>query len=161
MWVSKWVIAAAVVGVDEVVDNVRSQIEFRLSGDYEGVSPSRVRGLTENLGEWWRQPLTPWVVVAVLIVLAVAGGPVASRSRGRRADRRRAARSSPPRCSAGTRALNNHSQIHSWLVYRSLPIAFGGLSALVCAAVRTAPTSGQLRRSSGRSDERVPERARG
>ena len=41
MWVSKWVIAAAVVGVDAVVDDVRSQIEFRLSGDYEGVSPSR------------------------------------------------------------------------------------------------------------------------
>ena len=33
-------------------------------------------------------------------------------------------------------ALNNHSQIHPLLVYRSLPIAFGGAAALVYLAVR-------------------------
>jgi hypothetical protein len=35
--------------------------------------------------------------------------------------------------------LSNHSQIHSWLVYRSLPLAFGALSALVYATVTTVP----------------------
>ena len=33
-------------------------------------------------------------------------------------------------------ALNNHSQIHPQLVYRSLPIAFGAVAALVVAASR-------------------------
>lgn len=28
---------------------------------------------------------------------------------------------------------NNHSQIHSWLVYRSIPITFGGLLAFIGA----------------------------
>ena len=33
-------------------------------------------------------------------------------------------------------ALNNHSQIHPQLVYRSLPIAFGAVASLVYAASR-------------------------
>jgi hypothetical protein len=137
MWASKWVIAAAVLGVDDVVDNVRAQIEFRLSGEFAGVSPTRTRGLTDNVGVWWDQPLTPWVVVAVVAVLGVA-----------------AIRSRPGRATWGRIAvpsaivvvpvigwyvvLNNHSQIHSWLVYRSLPIAFGALSALAYATVTIA-----------------------
>ena len=80
--------------------------------------------MTDNVGVWWDQPLTPWVVVAVVAVLGVA-----------------AIRSRPGRAAWGRIAvpsaivvvpvigwyvvLNNHSQIHSWLVYRSLPIAFG------------------------------------
>jgi hypothetical protein len=140
MWVSKWAIAAAVLGAGEVVDNVRSQIRFRLSGDYEGVSPSRVRGLTENLDAWWRQPLTPWVVVAVAGAVVVA----LVRLRRRHGVVARIAGS----CALVAApvlgwyvALNNHSQIHSWLVYRSLPVAFGGLSAVVLAAATTAPVS--------------------
>jgi hypothetical protein len=134
MWAGKWIIAAAWLGLDDVADNVRSQIVFRLSGEYAGVSPTRTRGLTDNLDTWWDQPLTPWVVFTVVAILGVA-----------------TVRSRPGRA-AGARiatvvaivvvpvvgwylALNNHSQIHAWLVYRSLPIAFGALSAVVYAIV--------------------------
>jgi hypothetical protein len=155
MWVSKWLIAAAVLGVDEVVDNVRSQVVFRLSGDYEGVSRSRVRGLTDNLGEWWGQPLTPWVVVAVVGVLVVA----AVRWRRQSAVAARigvccALVAAPMLAWYG--ALNNHSQIHSWLVYRSLPVTFGALSALVYVAIKTAPRR-TISSLPGRLDGRVSE----
>jgi hypothetical protein len=138
MWVWKWVIAAAVLGLDDVVDNVRSQIVFRLSGEYVGVSPSPTRGLTNNLDVWWNQPLTPWVVVAVVAVVGVA----MVRSRPGRAVGAWIAASSAlvvVPVVGWYVVLNNHSQIHSWLVYRSLPIAFGALSALVYVTVTTAP----------------------
>lgn len=135
MWASKWVFAAPVLGVGDVIDNVRNQIEFRLSGDDAGVSPNRTRGLTANLAEWWGQPLTPWVIAAVAVGALVAG----LRSRGRGG-------SAPPWAAIATSCAiiavpvagwylvsNNHSQIHSWLVYRSIPITFGGLLAVIGA----------------------------
>jgi hypothetical protein len=151
MWVWKWVIAAAVLGLDDVVDNVRSQIVFRVSGDYAGVSPSRTRGLTDNVGVWWDQPLTPWVVVAVVAVLGVA------------TVRSRPGRAASAWIAASTAivvvpvvgwyvVLSNHSQIHSWLVYRSLPLAFGALSALVYATVTTVPEVTRSHLITGRPD---------
>ena len=134
MWVWKWIFAAAVLGLDDVLDNVRSQIEFRLSGEFEGVSSSRTRGLTDNLSVWWDQPLTPWVVVAVVAVLGIA--TIRSRP-GREVGTWIAASSAlvVVPVMGWYLVLNNHSQIHSWLVYRSLPIAFGALSALLYATV--------------------------
>lgn len=130
MWASKWAFAAAVLGLDPVVDNVRDQIQFRLSGDDEYVSSVRTRGLTDSVEMWWRQPLTPWVVVALVGVLAA----VAIR---RRPDRstiiaigRRVLIVAVP-VAAWFVALNNHSQIHAWMVYRSLALAVGGLAAVV------------------------------
>jgi hypothetical protein len=137
MWGAKWALAAIAVGVDEVVDNVRSQIEFRVSGEYRGVSRTPTRGLTDNLGEWVHRPLSPWVLIAALTVLA--GVLVGTR-------RRRPPWARIAVCVAIVSvpvvawyvALNNHSQIHAWLVYRSLPIVFGGLCAFVYVALRTA-----------------------
>jgi hypothetical protein len=129
MWVSKWIIAAFVVGPDAVVETVKSQIGFRLSGGSHGASESRVRGLTINLSRWWDQPLTAWVVAATLATLVVA----AIRWRRGPADLARIAVC----CGLAAApvvgwylALNNHSQIHPQLVYRSLPIAFGAIAAL-------------------------------
>lgn len=140
MWGSKWVMAAALLGADEVADNVRSQIRFRLSGEYEGVSPSRVRALTENFDVWWRQPLTPYVVVAVATVVVIA--LVRSRPGDRVAARIALCCALVAAPVLGWyAALSNHSQIHAWLVYRSLPIALGGLSAVLLAAARAAPAT--------------------
>jgi hypothetical protein len=133
MWGSKWVIAAIVVGVDKVVDTVRSQIDFRLSG--QRVDPSWAGGLTETLSTWWDKPLTPWVVFAVAAMVAVVA--VYGRRRGH-------VMVGTGLCVAITvvpvvawyLALNQHSQNHQWLLYRSHPIAFGAIGALVYAAMR-------------------------
>jgi hypothetical protein len=136
MWIWKWVFAAIALGPERVVDDVRSQVEFRLAGDYEGVSDSPVRGLTSNVEYWWDRPLTPLVVVAVLAVVV----SVAVRNRRRLSGQVAV-------CAAIVvvpfvlwyLALSNHNQIHVWLTYRSIPLAFGALGALVLAAA-AAPT---------------------
>jgi hypothetical protein len=134
MWATKWVFAALALGLDDVVDDVRRQIEFRLSGGYEGVTATRSRGLTDNLAEWWNQPLTPWLVAALLILLGI----VAVRARLGRPPWSAVAASAAIVAvpTAGWYAvLNNHTQIHFWMVYRSIPLAIGGIVALVIAAV--------------------------
>ncbi len=140
MWGSKWIIASITVGLDAVVDSVTSQIGFRLSSGTHGVSDSRVRGLTINLSEWWRQPLTPWVLFATLGMLVVA----TLRWRRGLADLARIALC----CGLAVvpvlgsyAVLNNHSQIHPQLVYRSLPITLGAVAALWYVASKR-PTDG-------------------
>lgn len=133
MWVSKWVLAAMVVGISEVVDAVRNQIEFRLSGEYRDVSPSRTAGLEKNFSEWWNKPLTPWVIVLTVMLVVAVVGRTWFRRRNVEGWRDTAL------CvlivavpfMAWFMALDNHTQIHAWLVYRSLPIAFGAVGAMV------------------------------
>ena len=135
MWASKWVIASLAVGPSTVMDAVTEAIEFRLSSGTHGVTDSRVGGLTINVEQWWDQPLTPWVVFGTLAAVAV--GTI----RWRRSD---GDIGSTAACCAIVAvpvvswylALNNHSQIHPQLVYRSLPIAFGAVASLVYAASR-------------------------
>lgn len=153
MWGGKWVIAAAVLGSDDVVDNVRDQVRFRLSGDYEGVSSNRLRGLTAVVEMWWSKPLTPWILAAVAVVLAVT------------ALRRHALPSAGSLVAVGTVVvavaawfvvLSNHSQIHPWLVYRSLPIALGAVAALVHADIaRRTPEAPRPQRYTARLPSRA------
>ena len=137
MWVWKWVFAAIAVGPKRVVDEVRSQVEFRLAGEHEGISDSPARGLTSNVEYWWDRPLTPLVVVATLALV----GTVAVRNRRRLSGQVAvsAAIVAVPFVSWYL-ALSNHNQIHVWMTYRSIPLAFGALAALVLAAA-TAPTT--------------------
>ena len=134
MWASKWVLAATVVGVDAVVDNVRTQIEFRLAGEHGDVEPTPLRGLADVLETWWHEPLTPWVLLGLVAMISWV-----------------LARWRPSRTTWWTlgpvwlavvvpvagwfAALNNHTQIHAWIVYRSLPIAAGALAAVTWIAV--------------------------
>ena len=138
MWGWKWVIAAIVLGFDTVDESVRSQIEFRLSSGSSGVTDSRFGGLTANVEMWWDRPLTPWVVLGSVAALGVLA--LVSLARRRRLNGRWGlvicALIALAPAVAWYVALNNHSQIHPLLVYRSLPIAFGGASALVYLALR-------------------------
>lgn len=140
MWASKWVIASLFVGLSTVLDAVTDQIGFRLSSGTNGVSDSRVRGLTINVERWWDQPLTPWVVFGTLAVVAV-GLIRWRRSRGEIGSMVVCCAIVAVPVMSWYLALNNHSQIHPQLVYRSLPIAFGAVAAMMYAASR-GPTDG-------------------
>lgn len=135
MWASKWVLAATVVGIDAVVDNVRTQIEFRLSGEYGDVDPAPLRGLADVVETWWRQPLTPWVLVAVV---AATGCALVQR----RAPATTWAALGPVWAAIVVPVLgwfallDNHTQIHAWIVHRSLPIALGALAAVTWTTAR-------------------------
>ena len=142
MWGSKWIIAAVTVGVDEVVDSVRSRVDLYVQGGRQA-DTSRVHGLSDNLGTWWDRPLTPWIVFGILAVLVVAA------ARGRR---RTGILTTCAACAAIVAVpalgwylgLSTHSEIHAFLVYRSLPMVFGAVAALLYVAL-----TGSEERSSG------------
>ena len=159
MWVGKWVLAAVVLGYDEVADNVGEQVRFRLSGENRDVDPSRWRGFADNLSAWWEQPLTVWVVLGVMAILAIG----VARSRPQRT-----MIASWAACSAVVLlpvilwhlVLNNHSQIHAWLVYRSLPFAFGGVAALTWVALVRQPERSGPGAELAETEDRVRQRSR-
>ena len=149
MWGSKWVIAASVLGSDEVFKHVRGPIEFRLSTRGHGSLDARTRGLTKNLGVWWGQPLTPWVVVGTLAALvAVAATTLLWRRAWNRVSWGLLSCSliATVPTAAWYMALNNHSLIHANLVYRSLPIALGGSCALIYVALSPSTAPNERRR---------------
>jgi hypothetical protein len=135
MWASKWVIASLAVGPATVMDAVTEAIEFRLSSGTHGVTDSRVRGLTINVEWWWDQPLTSWVVFGTIATVAV-GTIRWRRSKGEIGSTVVCCALVAVPVVSWYLALNNHSQIHPQLVYRSLPIAFGAVAAVAYAAAR-------------------------
>jgi hypothetical protein len=152
MWASKLIIAAIAVGVDEVVESVNSRIDVysHTGGEWSAFyrsAPSRVHGLTDNLGAWWSKPLAPWVIAGILAALVVAA--VRRRHGGR-------VMISAALCAllalvplfGWYLAVPRHSQFHSWLVYRSIPIAFGGVAVLFYVSL-TAPVGAPAARLGG------------
>ena len=135
MWASKWLIASLAVGPATVMDAVTDAVGFRLSSGTHGVTDSRVRGLTINVEQWWGQPLTPSVVFATLAAVAV-GMMGWRRSKGEIGSIAVCCALVALPVMSWYLALNNHSQIHPQLVYRSLPIAFGAVAALAYASSR-------------------------
>jgi hypothetical protein len=138
MWAAKWAFAWLFVDHQAIVDSVRAQIEFRTNGDNENVTGTRLTGFTKNLSFWLDRPLTPLVLGAAAITVAV----VAWRQR-HRLRRAHAAWLGAALAVAAVPViawyviLNNHNQIHFWLTYRSLAIAFGALVTVAVVSLVT------------------------
>jgi hypothetical protein len=138
MWAAKWAFAWLFVDHQRIVDSVRDQISFRTSGEYVDVRGSRLNGFTKNVSYWLDRPLTPLVLAATAITLAVVGW----RHRHRLGWTRLAwiaaalAVAAVP-VMAWYMILNNHNQIHFWLTYRSVAIAFGALATVAVVALVT------------------------
>ena len=115
------------------------------------------RRVITNVRLWWHRPLTPLVVIATLCVVVA----LAWRCHKARRDWRDVAWLGV--CAAVMSVpvtlwhvfANNTVQIHASFMYRSLPIAFGAIAALIVAAVSVEPTLTQRR---GRDAEATVER---
>lgn len=140
MWSSKWALAWLFVDRRRIVDSVRNQIEFRTGGEFDGVTRNRFTGLTKNLSTWFDQPVTPLVILAAIAALAAICWLRF------RADPGQRGWSDLGGIAAGLAAivipfaswyvlLNNHNQIHYWLTYRSIAIAFGAMAAYLAVAI--------------------------
>lgn len=135
-WAVRWLLAAAVLGPD-VLGEIVEISRFRVGGAFEGVQ-EHVGAATRTNLEWWlgRTPTAP-----VVLGLAVATCVVALVIAGRH-DRTRpalAALLAVPALvvPAWYELLSNHSQIHAFFTYRSVPVAVGvGTAACVMAATR-------------------------
>lgn len=137
MWVSKWILASFVFGIDSVIDVIRFTTENRISGDNGSIEYGLFATIRVNLEVWWRQPLTGVVVAALLTAFVIVW--------------RRRTRWCPPvdrwvdRLIVASPALiplvwfevlKNHSQVHVWFTYRSVPIAVGIVAAASMIVLR-------------------------
>lgn len=137
MWVSKWILASFVFGVDSVIDVIRFTTENRLSGDNGSVDLGAFATIRINAEVWWRQPLAGATVMALVVAFVVVW--------------RRRGRSWPPggrwvdRLVLASPAaipfvwyelLKNHSQVHVWFTYRSVPLAIGVVAAASVIVLR-------------------------
>lgn len=125
-WVSRWLIAAVFLGWNEVMSFVRTNVEFRTSGDYSGVEDGIGVSTRSNVMYWWeRVPTAPVVLIGALLLMVVVLFLAVRRG-------------GFPRLVAAVvlalpalvvpvwyEALSNHSQIHSFFTYRGVPVALG------------------------------------
>jgi hypothetical protein len=138
MWATKWILAWLLVDRRRIVDSVRSQISFRTAGEYEGVTGTPLNGFTKNFSYWLDRPLTPLVIAAAALAVAIVVWRSPTRLRWHAVGwlAATAAVVAVP-VVAWYVILDNHNQIHFWQTYRSVAIAFGALVAVLIAAVAT------------------------
>lgn len=137
-WVSRWVIAAIFLGGDYVADNVLSISKFRINGAYESVDQTPGAGVVVNVAEWLSTPATAWPTLVIGLTVAVGALVLAGRRHGAAGLRAAGVLSLPALVVPfWLAALNNHSQIHAFFVYRTVPVALGVVvAACVLAAAR-------------------------
>lgn len=142
-WASKWVVAAAFLGYDAVAENIERQVGFRISGSSEIPSGGFGYAVRKNLRVWIESRMVLLLLIVTIVALAVWTI---------RAWRRGSFRPMTLLMYAGIslsvpvwfEALSSHSQIHAWLIYRSLAIALSTIIVGVIQstrAVRLAPTT--------------------
>jgi hypothetical protein len=139
MWVAKWAFAWQFVDRRRIVDSVRTQISFRTTGDAEGVSGGRFNGFTKNVDYWTEQPLAALVIATTVIAVGVVAWQHRRRIRWPVVGWTAAALvvAAAP-VVAWYVILDNHNQIHYWLTYRSVAIAFGAFATVALVAATTA-----------------------
>ncbi|TNM68779.1 hypothetical protein FHN55_06125 [Streptomyces sp. NP160] len=134
-WVSRWLVAAAVQGPG-VFAAVRDKSAERLDGAARAVDPSFGAPTAANVERWLGTAPTAWpllVVAAVVVVVALA----LAVQRGGASRLLLAAVLAAPALvvPAWYEVLSNHSQVHAFFTYRSVPAALGVVvAACVLAA---------------------------
>jgi hypothetical protein len=137
MWVSKWIFAWLFVDRSRIIESVRYQIGWR-AGDEpgRGVTGTRLDAVTKNAIYWWDRPLAPLMLGATITVVGVCLGRHHSFGRTGRG----LAWTAVGAAWIGVPVAlwyviaNNHSQVHTWFTYRSVPVTIGASAALIVAA---------------------------
>jgi len=135
-WVMKWLLAAITIGFDTVRSDVADVVGFRLQGEWGEMSTAFGNAITANIREWLAFPLSvPVLIVALLSIVSML--LLAFRRIGIRSIQYAAVLGWPLLLlPIWYETLSNHSQIHVWFTYRSIPMAIG-LALTVSLAVLT------------------------
>lgn len=135
LWFGKWAYAAALLGRERVVDDVRDTIGRRVGGDSPWAEDRIGAAIEANVEHWLEGPLT-WSVLVLALIVAVAA---LRGTTGTDVDPRAVAVAAAPALVPFLwfELASNHSQVHHWFTYRSIPIALG----VVLLAVLTRPAS--------------------
>lgn len=145
-WVSKWAIAVVVLGYERVRESVGDAVDDRLGGERDYIDLAPFNAIDVNVELWLDHPLTPVVLLGIVI------GAIAT---WRHADHRSTWR---PRLLVGAPALlppiwfevlRNHSLVHPLFVHRSLAASAG----IVALALLVSSSSLRPRASTAREAE--------
>ncbi len=143
-WASRWAIAALFLGVRTTYKNVRATVDFRTTGEWDNVSKDLFAPTAANWNYWLGHLPTAKVVLCLTVLAIVLALLVAWRRNGLRAV------AFWPLLSLAAlvvviwyEVLSNHSQIHAFFTYRSIPAALGVLAfAALLLAARQSPLNG-------------------
>ncbi|MEH3076220.1 MAG: hypothetical protein PGN11_06005 [Quadrisphaera sp.] len=140
-WVSRWLVAAAVQGPG-VFTAIRDKSAERLDGASSAVDPSFGAPTAANVERWLDTAPTAWAVLAVAAVVVLVGLVVAVLRGGASRLAVAAVLAAPALVvPAWYEVLSNHSQVHAFFTYRSVPAAVGVVvAACVLAAARRPPS---------------------
>lgn len=134
MWFGKWVYAALVLGPRLVYDDVTDTIGRRLDGDTVHSEPGFGNAIADNVAAFRDRPFATAVLLATVVIVAVGVA-------------RRPVVDTVARAVIAAAAVvpfvwfevaSNHSQIHAWFTYRSIPVALG---VVVMASLATRPAA--------------------
>lgn len=153
-WLARWAIAVSAFG-ESALNEILSVITERLQGQYANlVAPGLGQATIRNVELWWTTIPTAPVVLVLLAALIVLGLAILV-GRGDWRGLGIAMLLSSPLIIVPIwfETLSNHSQIHSWFTYRSVPMMVGIMAAAVLVAVLSA--RGQRRMDVLRQQTRV------
>lgn len=125
-WATKWLVAAPVVGLRQVVEEIRNTLLGRLAGDSPLVVDEFGAAVSANFRAWTTRP---WFLLVVVLLVAVFMMVV---WRLRRGDVDRSylililVLSLAPL--VWFEVVSNHSQIHFWFTYRALALSAGAIA---------------------------------
>jgi hypothetical protein len=125
MWLGKWAFAAAIVGRDRVWDDVRSTIEKRIDGESQWSEDRFGAAIGDNVDAWLDRPFTWIVLVASVVVIGAALTRMIRTDDSGQLWMTAIAAAPALLPFLWFEVASNHSQIHYWFTYRSLPIALG------------------------------------
>ena len=121
-WVSKWMLAVPVLGYSTVRETIGGAIDDRVAGEREYIDLALFNALEVNLRTWWAHPLTPPVLVAIVVAAAL----VARRNAFVSTWSTRLLIAAPAAIPlVWFELLRNHSLVHPHFVYRSLGVTAG------------------------------------
>lgn len=146
-WIVKWFAVASILGVDRVRSEITEQVENRLAGKSDFVNTGFGESIGDNLDRWLTQPLisrSGLLIVAFALVVAM----VLMTRRGGFVQLGWFALLATPALILPIwyELLKNHSQIHDFFTYRSIPFVVGYL--LLVAVITSKPPRSRLAVSS-------------
>lgn len=138
MWAGKWAFAAAVLGAERVAEDVSDTIQQRVSGDSPWSEPGFGNAIEANVDLFTGRPFVGTLLVTTVLVV------IARAARTSMTDlmARLAVAAPVVVVFVWYELASNHSQVHAWFTYRSLPIALGVVLMAFLAPARSVPAGG-------------------
>ena len=142
MWVSKWVFASVVYGPTAVREQIGDVAGQRVDGDVDYLDFAFGRSIRLTLDTWTDHPLTPWMLGALVLLVAFAWSSRRADPRVRPLDRLLVAAPAVLPL-LWFEVMRNHTQVHVGFTYRSWGVIAGVVTVALVARLPAAEPSAE------------------